>query len=88
MLIYELPEGTTIDKQLDKVAEEYVEFMFAVADKDSNEEVLSEFYDVVQVMIGVLDLKGIDKDSIENGGIKHIRKLRERGWNIKDGVTL
>nr|WP_312985972.1 hypothetical protein [Clostridioides sp.] len=88
MLVLDLPKGTTIDDQLGKVAEEFAEFVNAVIYEDSNEEVLSEFYDVVQAMIGVLDLKGIDKDTIESGALTHIAKLGERGWNIKGTVNL
>ncbi len=39
-------------------------------------------------MIGVMYLKGIKVNDIEDGGIMHISKLGDRGWNIKGRVTL
>jgi len=88
MLVLELPKDTTIDDQLGKVAEEYVEFMFAAINKDANEELLSEFYDVVQAMIGVLDIKDISVCDIRKGEKNHIKKMESRDWNIKDRVIL
>lgn len=88
MLVLDLPKGTTIDDQLGKVAEEYVEFMFAVANEDTKEEVLSEFYDVVQAMIGVLDIKGISVCDIRKGEKDHIKKMESRGWKVKNKVNI
>ncbi|MCR1953354.1 hypothetical protein NSA24_00745 [Clostridioides mangenotii] len=88
MLVLELPKETTIYKQLGKVSEVYSDFVHAVIDDDTNEEILSEFYEVVQEMIGVMYLKGIKVNDIEDGGIMHISKLGDRGWNIKGRVTL
>ncbi|WP_315168721.1 hypothetical protein [Metaclostridioides mangenotii] len=88
MLILELPKETTTDKQLEKVNEEYEEFVQAIVDGDTNEEVVSEFYDVVQAMIGVLDLKDIKKDEIANSGFSHTIKLVCRGWKFKGAVDI
>jgi phosphoribosyl-ATP pyrophosphohydrolase len=88
MLVLELPKDTTVDKQLDKVAEEFKEFVDAVMDDDTNEELLSEFYDAVQAMIGILDLKGISLCDIRKGEKNHIKKMESRGWKIKNKVIL
>lgn len=88
MLVLELPKDTTIDKQLEKVSEEYKEFVQAVVDGDTNEEVVSEFYDVVQAMVGVLDLKGIKKNEIANSEFSHAIKLVDRGWKFKGAIDI
>jgi len=88
MLVLELPKDTTVDDQLGKVAEEFAEFVDAVLYEESNEEVLSEFYDVVQAMIGVLDIKGISVCDIRKGENEHIKKMESRGWKLKDKVVL
>jgi len=88
MLVLELPKDTTIDKQLEKVSEEYNEFVQAVVDGDTNEEVVSEFYDVVQAMVGVLDLKGIKKNEIVYGDFTHVIKLNGRGWEFKGAIDI
>lgn len=88
MLVLELPKDITIGKQLDKVGEEFVEFVHAVIDEDTKEEVLSEFYDTVQAMIGVLELRGISICEIRKGEKYHIKKMKDRDWKIKDRVIL
>ena len=88
MFVLELPKDTTVNKQLEKVSEEYKEFVQAVLDGYSNEDVVSEFYDVVQAMVGVLDLKGIKKDEIANREFSHIIKLVSRGWKFKGAIDI
>lgn len=65
-----------------KLDEEYEEFLSAIEFVD-NENVLEEFYDVIQVMVNILDKMGITTKEIESAYFKHHRKLLDRGWEFK-----
>ena len=65
-----------------KLDEEYEEFFSSIefADDDGT---LEEFYDVIQVMVNILDKVGITTKEIESAYFKHHRKLLGRGWEFK-----
>ena len=65
-----------------KLDEEYEEF-FSSIEFDDNEGTLEEFYDVIQVMVNILDKVGITTKEIESAYFKHHRKLLGRGWEFK-----
>ena len=65
-----------------KLDEEYEEFLSAIEFVD-NENALEEFYDVIQVMVNILDKMGITSKEIESAYFKHHRKLLDRGWEFK-----
>ena len=79
----------TVTEQMMKVTEEQAEFIGAVAkfeaeggtDKDK-EHIIEEFFDNIQASLGVLDKMGLI-DLLEEGRIKHIAKLIDRGWEFK-----
>lgn len=79
----------TVTEQMMKVTEEQAEFIGAVAkfeaeggtDKDK-EHIIEEFFDNIQASLGVLDKMGLI-DLLEEGRIKHIAKLIDRGWKFK-----
>ena len=65
-----------------KLDEEYEEFFSSIefADDDGT---LEEFYDVIQVLVNILDKVGITTKEIESAYFKHHRKLLNRGWEFK-----
>ena len=65
-----------------KLDEEYEEFLSAIEFVD-NENALEEFYDVIQVMVNILDKIDINTKEIESAYFKHHRKLLDRGWEFK-----
>ena len=65
-----------------KLDEEYEEFLSAIEFVD-NDNALEEFYDVIQVMVNILDKMGITSKEIESAYFKHHRKLLDRGWEFK-----
>ena len=65
-----------------KLDEEYEEFLSSIEFID-NDNALEEFYDVIQVMVNILDKMGITTKEIENAYFKHHRKLLDRGWEFK-----
>ena len=65
-----------------KFEEECDEFLSAIEFGD-NENVLEEFYDVIQVMVNILDKIDINTKEIESAYFKHHRKLLDRGWEFK-----
>ena len=75
-------ENLGIEELLGKLDEEYEEFLSAVEFSD-NENLLEEFYDVIQVMVNILDKVDINTKEIESGYFKHHRKLLDRGWEFK-----
>lgn len=68
--------------QVRKIGEEVEEFVAAIVKKD-NENLIEEFWDVVQSMMGVIDLKGLTKEDLMNGLEKHYKKLENRGHKFK-----
>lgn len=75
-------ESLNLDELMEKFEEEYEEFVIAVESFDY-ENVLEEFYDVVQVMVNIMDMLEITTKEIESAYFKHHRKLLERGWEFK-----
>ena len=75
-------ENLDLGELLGKLDEEYEEFLSAVEFSD-NENLLEEFYDVIQVMVNILDKVDINTKEIESGYFKHHRKLLDRGWEFK-----
>jgi hypothetical protein len=76
-------------EQMMKVTEEQAEFIGAVAkfeaESGTNEEkehIIEEFFDMIQASLGLLDKMGLI-NLLEEGRIKHIAKLIERGWEFK-----
>ena len=75
-------ENLDIEELLGKLDEEYEEFLSAVEFSD-NENLLEEFYDVIQVMVNILDKIDINTKEIESAYFIHHRKLLDRGWEFK-----
>ena len=75
-------ENLDIEELLGKLDEEYEEFLSAVEFSD-NENLLEEFYDVIQVMVNILDKIDINTKEVEGAYFKHHRKLLDRGWEFK-----
>ena len=65
-----------------KLDEEYEEF-FSSTEFADDDGTLEEFYDVIQVMVNILDQVGITTKEIESAYFKHHRKLLDRGWEFK-----
>lgn len=82
MNFLELPKGIDVEIQLIKCYEEMCEFMCG-AKCDDKENVIEEFFDVIQAMMGVLDLLGIEETSLSIGEEAHNWKLYYRGWKFK-----
>ena len=75
-------ENLDLGDLLLKLEEECDEFLSAIEFID-NENALEEFYDVIQVMVNILDKMGITSKEIESAYFKHHRKLLDRGWEFK-----
>ena len=75
-------ENLDLGELLLKLDEEYEEFFSSIefADDDGT---LEEFYDVIQVMVNILDKVDITTKEIESAYFKHHRKLLDRGWEFK-----
>ena len=75
-------ENLDLGELLLKLDEEYEEFLSAIEFSD-NENLLEEFYDVIQVMVNILDKVDINTKEVEGAYFKHHRKLLDRGWKFK-----
>ena len=75
-------ENLDLGDLLLKLEEEYEEFLSAIEVAD-NDNALEEFYDVIQVMVNILDKIDINTKEIESAYFKHHRKLLDRGWEFK-----
>lgn len=64
-------------EQLEKFIEEKNEFLQAIATRDK-ENSIEEFWDVVQVMIGVFQKQNISVKDIDKGYSKHLEKIKNR----------
>ena len=71
----------TVEEQIEKVKEEVQEFYDAVENKDSD-NTIEEFYDVIQSMLGVISLRGLE-NALQDGLNKHNKKLISRDWDMK-----
>lgn len=79
----------TVTEQMMKVTEEQAEFIGVVAkfeaESGTNEEkehIIEEFFDMIQASLGLLDKMGLI-NLLEEGRIKHLAKLIDRGWEFK-----
>ena len=70
-----------MDEEIEKLVEEVIEFIDAYDDDNC----IEEFYDVLQVMINIMNMKGI-LYKMNTGLEDHIKKLEGRGWNIKEWI--
>ena len=75
-------ENLDLGELLIKLEEECDEFLSAIECAD-NDNALEEFYDVIQVMVNILDKIDISTKEIESAYFKHHRKLLDRGWEFK-----
>ena len=75
-------ENLDLGELLLKLDEEYDEFLSAIEFAD-DDNALEEFYDVIQVMVNILDKVDITTKEIESAYFKHHRKLLGRGWEFK-----
>ena len=70
-----------LEKEVDKLLEEAHEFINAINNNDE-ENMIEEFFDVIQVMINILNKYELT-DMLFSGLIDHREKLVSRGWNIE-----
>lgn len=75
-------ENLNLDELMEKFEEECDEFLSAIEFAD-DDNALEEFYDVIQVMVNILDKIDITTKEIESAYFKHHRKLLDRGWEFK-----
>ena len=75
-------EDLDLGELLLKLEEECEEFLSAIGFAD-NDNALEGFYDVIQVMVNILDKVDINTKEIESAYFKHHRKLLDRGWEFK-----
>ena len=75
-------ENLDLGDLLLKLEEECDEFLSAIEFGDDI-NALEEFYDVIQVMVNILDKVDITTKEIESAYFKHHRKLLDRGWEFK-----
>ena len=71
-------------EEVDKLTEETHEFINAISNNDE-ENIIEEFYDVIQVMINIL-YKYELIDELEKGLSLHNEKIVNRGWNIEKWI--
>ena len=75
-------ENLDVGELMLKFEEECDEFLSAIEFAD-NENIIEEFYDVIQVMVNILDKIDTTSREVEGGYFKHHRKLLDRGWVFK-----
>ena len=75
-------ENLDVGELMLKFEEECDEFISAI-EFDDNENILEEFYDVIQVMVNILDMIDTTTKEVEGAYFKHHRKLLDRGWKFK-----
>lgn len=73
----------TLTGEIRKLYTEVGEFSIGTL-KNDVENTIEEFYDVIQVMINIMDMLDIPIEEIENGQMRHRDKLISRGWKFKD----
>ena len=67
------------EQQEDKILEELTEFLIPT----SPENQIEEYYDVIQAITNLLQLRGYTKTEIIRGQAKHLKKLKSRGVKFK-----
>lgn len=70
--------------EVDKLTEETHEFINAISNNDED-NMIEEFFDVIQVMVNVLYRYQITY-KLEDGLQEHIEKLKSRGWEIEKWI--
>lgn len=75
-------ENLDVGELMLKFEEECDEFLSAI-EFANNENIIEEFYDVIQVMVNILDKIDTTSKEIESAYFKHHRKLLDRGWEFK-----
>ncbi|MDU1540594.1 MAG: hypothetical protein E6902_13375 [Paeniclostridium sordellii] len=71
---------TDINEQKRKCMDELCEFICGVI-KNDKENIIEEFFDVIQAMLGIIKILGI-QSMLLPGLIKHNKKLKSRGWKF------
>lgn len=51
-------------------------------ENSSKENLIEEFYDVIQSMLQIMTFEGLTVEEITQGQEKHFNKLMERGWEF------
>lgn len=72
--------NTNLKEQQRKCIDELCEFIVGV-NKNDNENIIEEFFDVIQAMLGIIKILGI-QSMISPGLVKHNKKLKDRGWKF------
>ena len=75
-------ENLDLGDLLLKLEEECDEFLSAIEFAD-DDNALEEFYDVIQVMVNILDKIDISTKEIESAYFKHHSNLLDSGWEFK-----
>ena len=68
--------------QVNKVCEEVDEFISAYENMD-DVNLIEEFWDVIQSMMGIIDLSKLSKEELMQGLDIHYKKLEGRGHKFK-----
>lgn len=76
--------GISLATEVDKLTEETHEFINAISNNDED-NMIEEFFDVIQVMVNVLYRYQIAY-KLEDGLQEHIEKLKSRGWEIEKWI--
>ena len=70
-------ETISLREQIEKIDEEDTEFIKAIMKEDA-ENIIEEFWDCVQVRLGLLEKIGIDANRVMEFYPKHLEKLKDR----------
>lgn len=76
-------DNVPLRQQINKVSEEYQEFIEA----ETKEERILEGLDLIQTIMGAI-LKEVDVDDLKNFAKAHYEKLIYRGWDFDGEVKL
>lgn len=69
-------------EEVDKFTEETHEFINAIMNNDE-ENIIEEAFDIIQVVVNILDKCNITVKDLEKGLEEHTEKMIKRGWKIK-----
>jgi phosphoribosyl-ATP pyrophosphohydrolase len=72
--------NTDLKEQQRKCIDELCEFIVGV-NKHDTENIIEEFFDVIQAMLGIIKILGI-QSMLLHGLVKHNEKLKNRGWKF------
>lgn len=79
-------DDISTEEEIRKLKEEMYEFMTALL-LDDEENMLEEFFDIMQVCINLLDRYKLT-GQLDEALAKHNRKLIERDWKFKKFIEL